>query len=67
MYLYLLIYTFSYLYAWKKYLKGRYRLQHAFVYYFDCAQKFIFKLVEIATIRVGLNFKIKPVGCLAAP
>lgn len=56
MYLYLLIYTFSYLYTWKKYLKGRYRLQHAFVYYFDCAQKFIFKLVEIATIRVGLNF-----------
>ena len=39
-----------------EYLKGRYRLQQAFVYYFDCAQKFIFKLVEIATIRVGLNF-----------
>lgn len=55
-YLYLLIYIFSYFYTWKKYLKGRYRLQHAFVYYFDCAQKFIFKLVEIATIRVGLNF-----------
>lgn len=34
---------------------------------FDCAQKFIFKLVEIATVRVGFKFKIKPVGCLAAP
>lgn len=51
----------------KEYLKGRYRLQHAFVFYFDCAQKFIFKLVEIAIIRVGLKFKIKPMGCLAAP
>lgn len=34
---------------------------------FDCAQKFIFKLVEIATVRVGLKLKIKPLGCLAAP
>lgn len=51
----------------KEYLKGRYRLQHAFVYYFDCAQKFIFKLVEIAIVRVGLKFKIRPMGCLAAP
>lgn len=33
----------------KGYLKGRHRLQHAFVFYFDCAQKFIFKLVEIET------------------
>lgn len=34
----------------KGYLKGRHRLQHAFVFYFDCAQKFIFKLVEIETV-----------------
>lgn len=34
---------------------------------FDCAQKFIFKLVEIATVRVGLKLKIEPMGCLAAP